>query len=297
MSGPLVQPLLLAPAERADLVCDFTGIAAGTEFILYNDAPGPFPGGGGSFDYYPGNPETPTSTPGYGPNTRTLLKIRVKAPTGTVKALNPFIRLSTRGLKEVPLVNQIPFVPTPIPNKVRVSGVTYPVTVRTLTLNEGFDEYGRLAQFLGSDTVAPNSIDPAFFGRTYLDTPTENVAERERSRSGRSPTCRPIPTRSISTSLTSRSSTASRSRPPGSAVRSRSSPRAARWRPTLTSSATRKRSGRIPDEVIAVIMKFDLPKVPFTVPASPRTGGHEYVWHCHILEHEEHDMMRPLVVT
>ena len=32
------------------------------------------------------------------------------------------------------------------------------------------------------------------------------------------------------------------------------------------------------------------------VPVSPRTGGYEYVWHCHILEHEEHDMMRPLVV-
>ena len=32
------------------------------------------------------------------------------------------------------------------------------------------------------------------------------------------------------------------------------------------------------------------------VPKSPRTGGYEYVWHCHILEHEEHDMMRPLVV-
>ena len=26
-------------------------------------------------------------------------------------------------------------------------------------------------------------------------------------------------------------------------------------------------------------------------PESPRTGGHEFVWHCHILEHEEHDMM------
>ena len=23
----------------------------------------------------------------------------------------------------------------------------------------------------------------------------------------------------------------------------------------------------------------------------------EYVWHCHILEHEEHDMMRPLVAS
>jgi spore coat protein A len=51
-----------------------------------------------------------------------------------------------------------------------------------------------------------------------------------------------------------------------------------------------------PGEVTTVIMKFDLPAVPFAVPSSPRTGGAEYVWHCHILEHEEHDMMRPLVV-
>ncbi len=33
-----------------------------------------------------------------------------------------------------------------------------------------------------------------------------------------------------------------------------------------------------------------------TSPPSPRTGGNEYVWHCHILEHEEHDMMHALVV-
>ena len=32
-------------------------------------------------------------------------------------------------------------------------------------------------------------------------------------------------------------------------------------------------------------MKFDLPAgLPFSVPPSPRTGGNEYVWHCHILE-------------
>ena len=51
-----------------------------------------------------------------------------------------------------------------------------------------------------------------------------------------------------------------------------------------------------PGECTTVIMKFDLAPAPFSVPASPRTGGHEYVWHCHILEHEEHDMMRPLIV-
>jgi spore coat protein A len=51
-----------------------------------------------------------------------------------------------------------------------------------------------------------------------------------------------------------------------------------------------------PGECTTIIAKFDLPKVPYNVPNSPRTGGHEYVWHCHILEHEEHDMMRPLIV-
>ena len=52
-----------------------------------------------------------------------------------------------------------------------------------------------------------------------------------------------------------------------------------------------------PGEVTRVLIKFKLSTVPFTVPVSPRTGGNEYVWHCHILEHEEHDMMRPLIVT
>ena len=54
-----------------------------------------------------------------------------------------------------------------------------------------------------------------------------------------------------------------------------------------------------PGEVTRVIMKFTLPTLPASMgdPKSPRTGGHEYVHHCHILEHEEHDMMRALVVT
>jgi spore coat protein A len=51
-----------------------------------------------------------------------------------------------------------------------------------------------------------------------------------------------------------------------------------------------------PGECTTVIMKFDLAPAPFSLATSPRTGGHEDVWHCHILEHEEHDMMRPLIV-
>ena len=60
-----------------------------------------------------------------------------------------------------------------------------------------------------------------------------------------------------------------------------------------------------PGTVTRVIMKFDLSDAQIEdqkgkiipTPPSPRTGGKEYVWHCHILEHEEHDMMHSLVVT
>ena len=60
-----------------------------------------------------------------------------------------------------------------------------------------------------------------------------------------------------------------------------------------------------PGTVTRVIMKFDLAQAQIKTaqgqviptPVSPRTGGAEYVWHCHILEHEEHDMMHALVVT
>jgi spore coat protein A len=53
-----------------------------------------------------------------------------------------------------------------------------------------------------------------------------------------------------------------------------------------------------PGEATAVVMQLNLPTLPPSVgdPTSPRTGGHEYVWNCHILDQDEHDMMRPLVV-
>jgi spore coat protein A len=44
-----------------------------------------------------------------------------------------------------------------------------------------------------------------------------------------------------------------------------------------------------PGQVTRVVAKFDLP--PGVVPPA------EYVYHCHILEHEENEMMRPFVVS
>ena len=55
-----------------------------------------------------------------------------------------------------------------------------------------------------------------------------------------------------------------------------------------------------PGEVTTIITTFDMPA---GAPPSPRLQnsygmkGAEFVWHCHILEHEEHDMMHALVIV
>jgi len=74
--------LLLAPAERADVIVDFSAVPPGTTLILYNDAPAAFPARVASYDYYTGAPDlspvgAPTILPGYGPNTRTIMQVTV----------------------------------------------------------------------------------------------------------------------------------------------------------------------------------------------------------------------------
>lgn len=81
--------LILAPAERADVVVDFSGIPAGTTLILYNDAPAPWPALDPHYDYYTGAPDNramggaDTTPIGFGPNTRTLMQIKVEGATDT----------------------------------------------------------------------------------------------------------------------------------------------------------------------------------------------------------------------
>lgn len=52
----------------------------------------------------------------------------------------------------------------------------------------------------------------------------------------------------------------------------------------------------VPETVTRVLIQFRQAAVPYIVPESHRTGGHEFVWHCPIPEHEEHDMLCPLIV-
>src|SRR5215211_3112187 len=117
--------------------------------------PAPFPMGDPETDYYTGaKKSSTTSKRGFGPNTRTLLQIVVGPRIG---AKDPHAPLKLPPLDPAPLV---PPGVTDLPPGIRV---------RDLTLNEDYDQFGRLIQRLG--TTQP--LYDGTFGRNYEDPPTE----------------------------------------------------------------------------------------------------------------------------
>jgi spore coat protein A, manganese oxidase len=287
--------LLLAPAERADLIVDFSSVSKGTNLILYNDAPAPFPMGDSRNDYFTGCPDqvsiggAASTVVGKGPNTRTLLQFRVVPLTGSKDPLdfNATLGALKDGLPAAYQASHVPFGEADLdPNS---PGVIF----ENKTLNEDFDEFGRLIQRVGTDT--PTYSDS--YGLNFNDPPTEVYTNGQ-------------------TVVWDIYNTTGDTHPMhfhlanvqviGRAEFDDSNPSqvtfapTTNWTPPDPNYRGWKETVRMnPGEVTRVIMKFTLPTVPFAIPGSPRAGmlgGHEYVWHCHILEHEEHDMMRPLII-
>jgi spore coat protein A, manganese oxidase len=293
--------LLIAPAERADVVIDFNGVPAGTTFILFGDAPAPFPGGDPRNDYFTGDSDqtsiggAPTTLPGFGPNTRTLMKIVVTTGAGDSVSTSTWLNNLNTRLKSNFLIgnqpgllynNGDPSVPGPVPYNGTIN--------RMLTLNEDFDEFGRLIQTIG--TFTSKSLDNQGLptrGLPYLANVTENPtagATEVWQIFNLTGDTHPIHFHLVNVQVIQRQAFRG---VPGklhfTAPPTPPDPNEIGWKETVRMN---------PGEATTVIMQFNLPKLPATMgdPKSPRTGGHEYVWHCHILEHEEHDMMRPLVV-
>jgi spore coat protein A, manganese oxidase len=293
--------LLLAPAERADIVIDFNDVTPGASFILYNDAPAPFPGGDSRNDYFTGCPDqtanggAPSTALGHGPNTRTLLKIVVTAGNGdTVSTPSWLAQLNVQLRTNFLNGNQ----PGLLFNNGDPSVPAFPFSGapdRMLTLNEDFDEFGRLIQTMGTmDQNGVNNQGLPTWGLPYLAASTENPKAGSTEVwqiMNLTGDTHPIHFHLVNVQLIQRQaftgdpgnwSFTGQPMPPD--------PNEIGWKDTVRVN---------PGETATVIMQFNLPNLPTAAmrnAVSPRTGGREYVWHCHILEHEEHDMMRPLIV-
>lgn len=273
--------LITGPAERWDIIVDFSAFA-GRKIILYNDAPAPFPVGDPLNDFFFGNPNNPgaSAIPGSGPDTRQIMRFNVGLVGGSQTRLS--------------INEKTDFTPgiAPLLATYNLAGRTFPpagVKVRQLTLNEDFDSLGRLIQLIGTNIP----VAPGKYGRILTAPATEkpkagsieiweiaNLSADTHPMHFHLANCQILWRRPFNV--------AAYAGTPAYTGPTRYPPRFERgWKETVLMH---------PGEVTAIIMQFNLPAVPFVVPSSPRVGGNEYVYHCHILEHEEHDMMRPLVV-
>jgi FtsP/CotA-like multicopper oxidase with cupredoxin domain len=299
--------LLLGPAERADVIIDFSKCPVGSRLILYTDAPAPFPGGDPLNDYFTRGTIGDTSystSPGKGPNTRTIMQFRV-SPFNT---LGQGTKPDPASLDQVEKLAMGQAVPNPFagvdqfdPSALSMSNVRE----RWLSLNEDFDEYGRLLQRLGTLTSVSPARDPAnptglWLGIPLDAAPTEVVNENDLEIwhiVNTTADSHPMHFHLVNVQVLQRQAFDIFNFQPGNAPVLVGTPRG----PDDNEKGWKETVRMNPGEVTTFVTRFSMSPVPFDVPNSPRLKafgirGAEYVWHCHILEHEEHDMMRPLVV-
>jgi len=288
--------LLVAPGERADIIIDFGGLAVGTKILLKNDANAPFPNGD------PVDPNTTAQIVQF--NVVSLVGADTTVDPGTLPNLRPF---------------------NPI---VRLEqGLTAQTPVRRLTLNENMGPNGPIEVLLNNSSWSAPATELPRVGSTEVWEITNMTADSHPihlhlvqyqilnrqgyddvaymgvynaafpggvyiPKAGPPPGGNPDVTPFLSPGLIA---------PDANELG---------WKDTIRMN---------PREVTRVLVRYapqDAPLFgkraarpgrnlfPFTPylpkgsidPLSGFLTGPGYVWHCHIVDHEDNEMMRPLLI-
>ncbi len=262
---PLAQnEILLGPAERADVVVDFSGFAPGTVITLINRGPDePYGGGTPGVDFQPADPGT----------TGKVMQFRVVAATAPDTSTDP----ATLQLPQVPRITDAD-------------------NVRQVTLNEldsetvlvDFDEDGRIGFNPGGEPFGPAEAQLGTLNANGTGNPlTWDEAVTENPIVGSTEIweiynftmdAHPIHIHEVRFEVVSRSTMPGddeEDMPMGPAMTRQPEP----WEV----GAPKDTVIAYPGEITRVIAHFDI--------------AGRYVWHCHIIEHEDNEMMRPYDVV
>jgi bilirubin oxidase len=230
-----LERLVMSPAERADVIVDFTNVPLGTEILLRNVGPDePFGGGEPGVDFDPADPDT----------TGQVMQFRVVARRGVDTSMPPH---------RLPLPRIVPLGPA--------------TATRPVSLNE---EVSLVLPGVGPREAELGTVDPDGTPRELSwDEPiTENPAVGSTEIweiHNFTEDAHPIHIHELQFQVVNRQPFEGASRPP--------EPWETGFKDTVIA---------YPDEITRVKATF-------------KVAG-RFVWHCHIVEHEDNEMMRPYQV-
>ncbi len=260
--------LLMAPAERADVIVDFKNVPAGTEVLLLNIGPDePFGG-------FPTDPSDPDST---GQIMQFRVRTAVNADATTppqylqLPAITPLSPTSTRRVslneEESATVRVLPSEET---------GWQTPVALACD--NSEAVPFGPTAALLG--TYASGNPTPKLWMDPVTETPTAGTTETWEIYNFTAD-AHPIHVHLVQFQVVNRQGLNNLDAE-GIAV-APATPTGAPRPPEANETGFKDTVISYPGEVTRIKARFDLAGL--------------YVWHCHIVEHEDNEMMRPYRVV
>jgi len=252
-----VSSILLGPAERADVIVDFSGLTPGTEITLTNDAAAPYPGG-----------DPPTE------HTAQVMMFRVVEPGGPDTSSVPEAIAEVPTLDQVDAVRTLTLIEVEDPQSGQPLGVFLdgkrwgePGNVTELP-QIGTTEIWELVNL--TDDAHPihlHLIDFLILDRQEFDS--------DRYRARYEQLNPDIPATDETVTLPVEEYLTGQPEPPLAFE--------AGWKDTVRAP---------PGQVTRIVVRW-LPESAEAFPFDP-TEEPGYVWHCHILEHEDNEMMRRL---
>jgi FtsP/CotA-like multicopper oxidase with cupredoxin domain len=272
-SPTTLKSLLIAPGERADVLVDFSGLATGTKIVVTNDAATPYPSG-----------DSPDS------NTGQIMQFTVQSslgrkPTVLPKTLNP--TLST------PLPNPagnnrlLPLIEVEGDNgplMVTLNGQTYDGAMTEMPQVGSTEDWSFINLTPDAHPMHMHLVQFQLVQRIPFD-----AAQYKDDWIGLNGEA-PLPNNVIPTEIPIADYVT------GSAVLPTANELA--WKDTIQAP---------PGMITVVRVRFAPQNAPLTGPRAPTPGvnlypfdptyGSGYVWHCHIVDHEDNEMMRPYKVV
>jgi spore coat protein A len=265
--------ITIAPGERADILVDFSAVPVGTKIVLTNTAKAPFPGGAAA------DPQT------VGQIMQFTVKATSAANPGAAKPVLPTGLNPTLPLGAFPTLSAPPNTQKITRTLFEVQGPAGPLMV---TVNgQVFDGYISETPKNGTteDWVIVNLTADTHPIHTHLASfqlvsrqPFQAAKYMKDWLAINAPNVPPFAVNYIPTSLDPTPYLQGKAKP--------ALPNEMGWKDTVQMN---------PGEVTIIRIRF-LQQDGSAYPFDP-TQGPGYVWHCHIVDHEDNEMMRPYKVV